>query len=171
MLIIDQTVGEVETSPVSEAGAGCSETLLHEQHIATNTQTDVKTNTNNANKIGHVTTHEIDIKPKESKPVSNSNNHVQVSSSKESNHGHSHGHSHSNSPQKNSKSAAVILTIGLTVHNILEGVAIGLSPSQEKLVMILIGICPHNLLESFYLGMMFIKSNWLDATGYTLMHI
>jgi len=47
------------------------------------------------------------------------------------------------------KSAAIILTIGLTVHNILEGVAIGLSPSQEKLIMILIGICPHNLLESF----------------------
>lgn len=146
MLVIDQTVGEVETSPVSEAGAGTSEKLL------TNNEHKVNSNSNNnTNKNNHVSTHEVDIKPKESKPLVNttghSSNNVQITNSKDKLDNNTHAHSHHTG--KNSKSAAVILTIGLTVHNILEGIAIGLSPSQEKLIMILIGICPHNLLESF----------------------
>jgi len=146
MLVIDQTVGEVETSPVSEAGAGTSEKLL------TNNEHKVNPNsTNNTNKNNHVSAHEVDIKPKESKPLvnttGNSSNNVQITNSKDKLDNNTHAHSHHTG--KNSKSAAVILTIGLTVHNILEGIAIGLSPSQEKLIMILIGICPHNLLESF----------------------
>lgn len=147
MLVIDQTVGEVETSPVSEAGAGTSEKLL------TNNVPKVNSNSNNnTNKNNHVSTHEVDIKPKESKPLVNttghSSNNVQITNSKDKLDNNTQ-HAHSHHTGKNSKSAAVILTIGLTVHNILEGIAIGLSPSQEKLIMILIGICPHNLLESF----------------------
>jgi len=146
MLVIDQTVGEVETSPVSEAGAGTSEKLL------TNNVPKVNSNSNNnTNKHNHVSTHEVDIKPKTAKPLVNttghSSNNVQITNSKDKLGNNTHAHSHHTG--KNSKSAAVILTIGLTVHNILEGIAIGLSPSQEKLIMILIGICPHNLLESF----------------------
>lgn len=166
MLIIDQTVGEVDTNSVSEADAGCSETLLNGQHTATNhIGTDIINTTHN-NHVSHLAAHEVKDTKKESKPVNT--NHVQVPCSTEP---HGHGHGQHSPDGKNSKSAAVILTIGLTVHNMLEGIAIGLSPSQEKLLVILIGICPHNLLESFYLGMMFIKSNWLDTTGYTLMHI
>jgi len=145
MLVIDQTVGEVETSPVSEAGAGTSEKLL------TNNEHKVNSNSNNNTNKNLVSTHEVDIKPKESKPLvnttGNSSNNVQITNSKDKLDNNTHAHSHHTG--KNSKSAAVILTIGLTVHNILEGIAIGLSPSQEKLIMILIGICPHNLLESF----------------------
>jgi len=148
MLVIDQTVGEVETSPVSEAGAGTSEKLLTNNEHKVNSNSNNNTNTNKNN---HVSTHEVDIKPKESKPLvnttGNSSNNVQITNSKDKLDNNTHAHSHHTG--KNSKSAAVILTIGLTVHNILEGIAIGLSPSQEKLIMILIGICPHNLLESF----------------------
>jgi len=147
MLVIDQTVGEVETSPVSEAGAGTSEKLL-----TNNEHKDNSNSNNNTNKNNHVSTHEVDIKPKESKPLvnttGNSSNNVQITNSKDKLDNNTQ-HAHSHHTGKNSKSAAVILTIGLTVHNILEGIAIGLSPSQEKLIMILIGICPHNLLESF----------------------
>lgn len=149
MLVIDQTVGEVETSPVSEAGAGTSEKLLTNNEHKDNSNSNNNTNTNKNN---HVSAHEVDIKPKESKPVVNttghSSNNVQITNSKDKLDNNTQ-HAHSHHTGKNSKSAAVILTIGLTVHNILEGIAIGLSPSQEKLIMILIGICPHNLLESF----------------------
>jgi len=145
MLVIDQTVGEVETSPVSEAGAGTSEKLL------TNNVPKDNCNSNNNTNKNLVSTHEVDIKPKTAKPLVNttghSSNNVQITNSKDKLDNNTHAHSHHTG--KNSKSAAVILTIGLTVHNILEGIAIGLSPSQEKLIMILIGICPHNLLESF----------------------
>lgn len=147
MLVIDQTVGEVETSPVSEAGAGCSEKLLNNEH---KDKKDSNNNNSNTNKNNHVSTYEVDIKPKESKPlVNNSSNNVHISNSSNTLDNNTPTHAHSQHTGKNSKSAAVILTIGLTVHNILEGIAIGLSPSQEKLIMILIGICPHNLLESF----------------------
>lgn len=149
MLVIDQTVGEVETSPVSEAGAGTSEKLLTNNEHKDNSNSNNNTNTNKNN---HVSAHEVDIKPKESKPVVNttghSSNNVQITKEKDKLDNNTQ-HAHSHHSGKNSKSAAVILTIGLTVHNILEGIAIGLSPSQEKLIMILIGICPHNLLESF----------------------
>lgn len=151
MLVIDQTVGEVETSPVSEAGAGTSEKLLTNNVPKDNSNSNNNTNTNKNN---HVSTHEVDIKPKTAKPLvnttgtGNSSNNVQITNSKDK-LGNNTQHAHSHHTGKNSKSAAVILTIGLTVHNILEGIAIGLSPSQEKLIMILIGICPHNLLESF----------------------
>jgi len=147
MLVIDQTVGEVETSPVSEAGAGTSEKLL-----TNNVPKDNSNSNKNTNKNNHVSTLEVDIKPKESKPLvnttGNSSNNVQITKEKDKLDNNTQ-HAHSHHTGKNSKSAAVILTIGLTVHNILEGIAIGLSPSQEKLIMILIGICPHNLLESF----------------------
>lgn len=137
MLIIDQTAGEVEESklPGSEAELNVNEPLITGKD---NTNNKDKTNNNN-NKIIHVAVSEVaENESKKSKPSDNINIHestdIKVSTV-----------SNGRSP----KSAAIILTIGLTVHNILEGVAIGLSPSQEKLIMILIGICPHNLLESF----------------------
>lgn len=117
----------------------------------------------------------------------------------DSHHSHSHGHGHgcanaqnnqcasksnvshepmiehslaeSNSHAPLPKSAAVILTIGLSVHNTLEGISIGLSPTQEKLIVIMIGVCTHKLIDSFFLGMMFMRSNWLDRSGYLIMFL
>lgn len=147
MLIIDQTAGEVEESKLtdSEADLNVSEPLITGKDKTNNNKdnTNIKDNTNNNNnnnKIIHVAVSEVaENESKKSKPSDNINIHesTDVKDLKTVSNGRS------------PKSAAIILTIGLTVHNILEGVAIGLSPSQEKLIMILIGICPHNLLESF----------------------
>lgn len=112
-----------------------------------------------------------------------SNQHVDDKKPKQ--HGHSHDTTHTNGQghelktssdtssgnEPLSKSAAVILTIGLSVHNVLEGVSIGLSPTQEKLIVIMIGVCTHKLIDSFFLGMMFMRSNWLDRTGYFIMFL
>lgn len=140
MLIIDQTAGEVEESklPGSEAELNVNEPLIIGKDNTNNTN---NTNNNN-NKIIHVAVSEVaENESKKSKPSPSDNINIHESTDIKDLKTVSNGRS--------PKSAAIILTIGLTVHNILEGVAIGLSPSQEKLIMILIGICPHNLLESF----------------------
>lgn len=75
----------------------------------------------------------------------------------------------SNNTNIKSKSAVMILYIGLSVHNILEGVSIGLSPSKEKLILIMIGVCTHKLIDSFFLGMMFLRANWVDTNSHIIM--
>jgi len=32
-------------------------------------------------------------------------------------------------------------------------------------------VCSHKLIDSFFLGMMFMRSNWLDKSGYTIMFL
>lgn len=159
MLVIDQTAGEVEeTKSFSEAEVGCSETLIKNTSTTNNHNHHHNHHHNNNNKVTHVSASEVaDTESKKSKPITNIPIDIHENNKENTVNNQTNG--------KSPKSAAIILTIGLTVHNILEGIAIGLSPSQEKLIMILIGICPHNLLESFYLGMQFIKSNWKDWLG------
>lgn len=64
-----------------------------------------------------------------------------------------------NKPNSKSAHTAIVLTIGLTVHNLFESISIGLSSTLDKLIVIMIGVCVHKLIDSFFLGMMFMKSN------------
>lgn len=68
-----------------------------------------------------------------------------------------------------SESVTISLFVGLSVHNILEGISIGLSPTYEKLIVITIGVCIHKLVDSFVLGMMILNSNWKDTKSYLFM--
>jgi len=55
----------------------------------------------------------------------------------------------------NSRTAAIILSIGLLIHNIFEGMSIGLSPDSTKLMIIMIAVCSHKVITAFSLGLSF----------------
>lgn len=65
----------------------------------------------------------------------------------------------------------ITLFVGLSVHNILEGISIGLSPTFDKLMVITIGVGIHKLVDSFVMGMMILNSNWQDAKAYLFMFL
>lgn len=69
----------------------------------------------------------------------------------------------------NSRIAAIILSIGLLVHNIFEGMAIGLSSSPNALLIIMIAVCSHKLITAFSLGLSFYQAEWFDCSAITVM--
>lgn len=54
-----------------------------------------------------------------------------------------------------SKTAAIILSVGLLVHNIFEGMSIGLSKTKADLIIIMIAVCSHKMITAFSLGLAF----------------
>ena len=79
--------------------------------------------------------------------------------------GHSHGvqegHSHGAALAETSDSALVtfLLLIALSVHAILEGIAIGAEPSREYVYIMLAAVCSHKFILVFILGLELLTTN------------
>lgn len=71
----------------------------------------------------------------------------------------------------NSKTAALILSIGLLIHNIFEGLSIGLSKDQNALIIMMIAVCSHKLITAFSLGLSFHTAGWWDCSSITVMSV
>jgi len=60
----------------------------------------------------------------------------------------------------NSKTAAIILAAGLLLHNIFEGMSVGLSRDMGQLAVIMVAVCSHKVITSFSLGLSFHQAKW-----------
>eukprot|EP00801_Mesodinium_rubrum_P004478 Mrub_04481.p1 GENE.Mrub_04481~~Mrub_04481.p1 ORF type:complete len:406 (-),score=43.38 Mrub_04481:48-1142(-) len=67
--------------------------------------------------------------------------------------------------------SSVSLGVGLSVHNILEGISIGLTPDADKLIAVSMGIGVHKIIDSFFLGMLIMKSNYSQTKSYLFMSL
>jgi len=77
-----------------------------------------------------------------------------------------HDHSHSDEEKlDNSKTTAIVLSLALLVHNLFEGMAIGMSPDLSKLVTMVVASCSHKFIEAFSLGLSFLEANWFDCSS------
>mmetsp|Transcript_70753 Transcript_70753/g.152432 ORF Transcript_70753/g.152432 Transcript_70753/m.152432 type:complete len:88 (+) Transcript_70753:504-767(+) len=70
-------------------------------------------------------------------------------------HETSGGHSHDNMQMPSTRTAALILSVGLLIHNIFEGMSIGLQTTPEQLLIIMIAVCSHKVITAFSLGLSF----------------
>lgn len=69
----------------------------------------------------------------------------------------------------NTRSGSIILAVGLLIHNIFEGISIGLAPSRDKLIVMMVAVCAHKTITAFSLGLSFLKSDWFDVASYCIM--
>lgn len=67
------------------------------------------------------------------------------------------------------KSAALILSIGLLIHNIFEGMSIGLTSENADLIILLIAVCAHKTITAFSLGLAFMQAEWADGSALAIM--
>mmetsp|Transcript_93211 Transcript_93211/g.201618 ORF Transcript_93211/g.201618 Transcript_93211/m.201618 type:complete len:101 (+) Transcript_93211:222-524(+) len=58
-----------------------------------------------------------------------------------------------------------MLTIGLLLHNVFEGMSIGVQSSVQGLSLMLIAVCSHKVVVAFSLGLSFHRAQWKNATA------
>jgi len=78
---------------------------------------------------------------------------------------HNHHHDNIENSLDNSKTTAIVLSLALLVHNIFEGMAIGMSPDLPKLITMVVASCSHKFIEAFSLGLSFLEANWFDCSS------
>lgn len=77
----------------------------------------------------------------------------------------------STSITKTNKTSAFILSVGLLLHNLFEGMSIGLSVDHNHLVILLIAVCSHKVITAFSLGLSFYNAKWWDMSSICVMVI
>jgi len=69
----------------------------------------------------------------------------------------------------NTRTSAVILATGLLIHNIFEGMSIGLQPNETQLFLMMLAVCSHKVIVAFSLGLSFFQAGWWDCTSISVM--
>ena len=80
----------------------------------------------------------------------------------ESGHGHGHGHGHSHLPSGQSSIRSLMLVLALSLHSVIEGMAIGLQESSDQLLQLFAAVGIHKGILGFSLGLSLVRDGSLS---------
>ncbi|XP_037083498.1 zinc transporter ZIP1-like [Pollicipes pollicipes] len=80
-----------------------------------------------------------------------------------SGHEHGHGHGHEHLPSGQAGIRSLLLVIALSLHSVVEGLAIGLQESSDLLLQIFAAVAIHKGVLGFSLGMSLVRDGSLSA--------